>query len=490
MYRGAPIRYVYTLDITVEGSEQALLRHSRKNGKNCIVSLAPSEQAPIDWRAFSPHRVETRPAVVGFGPAGIFAAWALAKAGYNPLVLERGPDVDTRSAAVENFWQRGIFSPGANAQFGEGGAGTFSDGKLTYRGDDSLAAVVAEEFVESGAPEEIRYVNKPHIGTDRLKVVVKNLRRKIVSLGGEVRFGAQVTDLEIKEGKITAFRINESDRIPVSAVFLSIGHSARDTYRMLHRRGVCMEAKPFAVGVRIEHPQELIDRAQYKAAANTGRLPPADYRLSWRDKTTGRSAYSFCMCPGGRVVAATSDAGRVVTNGMSVYARDSGRANAALAVNVNPADWGGDALGGIAWQEKYEGAAFVAGGGNYYAPVQSVGDFLAGRTGSKDFLLAPGYNPGVTVADLREVLPPPVTATLLNALPQFDRKINGFAAPDVPLTGIETRTSAPCRIVRENYQSVNVRGLYPIGEGAGYAGGIMSAAIDGLRAVISFLQKN
>jgi len=484
LYRGAPVSWVYTLDVNLNESERSILTRHRRD-KN--IGLAHDAPQLIDWSKFSP-RTDKRPIVVGFGPAGMLAAWALAKAGLNPLVLERGLPVKERALAVENFWRRGVLNPRGNAQFGEGGAGTFSDGKLTYRGDDPLCVEVLDLFINAGAPEEIRFLAKPHIGTDRLRKMVEGLREEIISLGGEVRFNCQVTDFVLTEGRVNSIIVNNSDEIKADAVFLAIGHSARDTYRVLEAKGVALEPKPFAVGVRIEHPQEFIDSAQYKEAAKTGKLPAADYRLTYNDNMSGRSAYSFCMCPGGRVVAAASESGQVVTNGMSVYARDSGAANAALVVNVLPTDFAGGALAGIRFQEQYEQAAFRLGGENFFAPVQSVGDFLAGKSGSKDFLLAPSYAPGVTCADLREALPPFVSRTLAAALPDFDRKIPGFSAADVPLVGVETRTSAPCRILRDRqtYESQSTPGLYPIGEGAGYAGGIMSAAIDGLRVVLSF----
>ena len=350
---------------------------------------------------------------------------------------------------------------------------------------------IIEAFVAAGAPEEIRYLQKPHIGTDVLRTVVKRLREKIIEMGGEVRFGAQVTDITMTAGRIAALTVNGSEQIPARAVFLGIGHSARDTYAMLHGAGVHMEAKPFAVGVRIEHPQDFVDRMQYGAAAGSPFLPTADYALTFRDEEGGRGVYSFCMCPGGLVVAAASEEGHLVTNGMSNYRRDAGTANSALLVQVTPADFGGAVLGGIAFQRELERSAFSAGGGDYRAPVQAVGDFLSGRTGTMDFVVAPTYMPGVHPAALGTILPDACSASLSRALRHWEQRVPGFGAADVPLTGVEARSSAPCRILRDTVtmQSVSTAGLYPIGEGAGYAGGIMSAALDGMKAALAFLER-
>lgn len=487
---GTPVCFSCVLDVETEENEGRVLARFRRDKR---ISAAP-EKAPSVFVRLAEKQCPAptrRPVVVGFGPAGMFAALALSAAGCAPLVFERGQDVDVRHAAIARFWSGGPLDENTNVQFGEGGAGTFSDGKLTARGGDPLQRDVLDAFVRAGAPEEIRYLAKPHIGTDRLREVVKNIRAEILRLGGEVRFGARVEAIETEAGNISGVRLAGGERIAADAVFLAIGHSARDTYQMLYESGVAMEAKAFAVGVRIEHPQEMIDRAQYGDEAGNPRLGAADYALTFQDEATGRGAYSFCMCPGGQVVAAASEQGRVVTNGMSVYARDSGAANAALLVQVRPEDFGGAVLGGVAFQREYEAAAFRIAGGDFRAPVQSVGDFLRGASGSRDFCVTPTYRPGVTPCRLDDCLPAFVARTLRDALPAFDAKIAGFAAEDVPLTGVEMRSSSPCRILRdrESFASLSTPGLYPVGEGAGYAGGIMSAAVDGLKAALAFLRQ-
>lgn len=482
--RKSNITFVYSLQVKAGRAESKALAKLRGDKDVIVVEdvqalpLTPGEQS-----------LSARPVVIGLGPAGLLAAYTLARYGYRPLVLERGRDIEQRSRDVAAFWQKGIFEPTSNVQFGEGGAGTFSDGKLTTRVSDPDMREVLDVLVECGADPEIRYLHKPHIGTDKLRLVVKNIRQRIIEMGGEVQFAAQVTDVEIKDGALTALIVNGQRRIACTTALLGIGHSARDTYEMLYQRGVLMQPKAFAIGVRIEHPQSLIDRAQYGEAAGHPKLGAADYALVYHDKAAGRTAYSFCMCPGGLVVAAASEAGGVVTNGMSFHNRASGTANSALVVNVTPADYGEGVLDGVAFQRRYEALAFAAGGSTYKAPAQTVGDFLA-KTSGRQSVTAASYRPGVVAADLRSCLPAFVTDTLAQALPDFDRKIKGFAQADVIMTGVETRTSAPLRIVRnETYMAVGTAGLYPMGEGAGYAGGIMSAALDGFHAAAAIVRQ-
>lgn len=482
-YHGAGIKFNYILEVEFDGKIN--LARDKNLGK-------VSPEKTFERVKISRTLKDIRPIVVGFGPAGMFAALTLARAGLEPIIFERGGNVDSRAAAVEKFFTAGELDENSNIQFGEGGAGTFSDGKLTARTNDSLVNFVLETFVRAGAPAEILYLQKPHIGTDNLREVVKNIRQEILSLGGKIYFNSQVTDLEFSSGKVTAAIVNGSERFLAKEIFLGVGHSARDTYEMLNRHGVAMESKAFAVGVRIEHPQEFINRAQFGADFQNKKLPAADYFLTYKDIERGRGAYSFCMCPGGQVVAATSEIGGVVTNGMSNFARNSGVANSALLVTVDKADFknfGNDVLSGVRFQRHFEKLAFELGGKNYYAPVQSVVDFLNFRADSKNFLVNPTYPLGYKIADLNKCLPAEVSATLKDALIFWNDKIKNFAAPNVPITGIETRTSAPCRILRdkENFQSVSHAGIFPIGEGAGYAGGIMSSAIDGIKAANIFL---
>ncbi|MBP2662910.1 MAG: hypothetical protein H6Q71_858 [Firmicutes bacterium] len=479
------ITFVYTLEVEAAvPSGQILARLAGDKDVVQVTQMAAEDIKPGE------KQLTNRPIVVGLGPAGLLTAYMLAKHGYKPLIVERGQDVDQRVRDIAEFWHTGKLNETSNVQFGEGGAGTFSDGKLTTRVTDPRMAQVVDIMIAAGAPPEIKYLHKPHIGTDKLRQVVKNIRTRIIEMGGQVEFEARLTGIESKAGRLTGITINDNRLLPCDALFLAIGHSARDTYQMLYQANIAMEAKPFAIGVRIEHPQELIDRAQYGSAAGHPKLGAADYALVYQDRAAGRTAYSFCMCPGGLVVASASEAGGVVTNGMSLFNRDSKLANSALAVTVNPADFGPNVLDGIEFQRRYERLAFALGGHNYRAPVQTVGDFLAGKSGSSKYLVKPSYRPGVTPADLTECLPDFVAATLVKALPDFGRKIRGFDHPGAVLTGVETRTSAPVRIIRgPDFTSVNTAGLYPIGEGAGYAGGIMSAALDGMNAAISFIEE-
>ena len=476
--REGNIAFVYTVETEIPGGTDKWADRWQADKNVSIVAPNPETELVQGVRPLA-----DRPVVVGFGPAGMFAALTLARHGYKPLVLERGPAVDDRQLAVQKFWDRGILDETANVQFGEGGAGTFSDGKLTTRVHDPMMNQVLDALVAAGAPPEIKYWYKPHVGTDRLRQVVKMIRQQIVSLGGEVRFGQQVTDFRIADGALAGLVINGAHKLDCSVALLGIGHSARDTYQQLLCCGVAMQAKPFSIGVRIEHPQDLIDRSQYGSAAGHPALGAADYSLVYHDRAVGRTAYSFCMCPGGVVIGAASEAGGIVVNGMSHYNRASGLANSALAVNVTPDDFGAGVLDGVEFQRCYERKAFDLAGRSYFAPVQTVGGFLHGQASSAANLVQPSYGPGVKNVSLDDCLPEFVAASLKRALPDFGRKIRGFDHPGAVLTGVETRTSAPLRILRgEDRISLNVAGLYPMGEGAGYAGGIMSAAIDGMHA--------
>lgn len=486
------ITFVYTLFIEVK-NEQAVYKKLSKD-KN-VDLMNPEKPDPI---VKGDKVLSDRPIVVGFGPAGMLAAFYLAREGYRPIVLERGQDVDTRSEDVDKFWKEGHFNAESNVQFGEGGAGTFSDGKLTTRVTHPRLHEIAQYFVEFGAPEEILYKHKPHVGTDILRHMVKGMREQIIAWGGEVRFGSKVVDFKIANGSISGVVVEKLNvtsgeistyHLDSSVVLLGIGHSARDTYEVMHRRGVDMMAKAFAIGVRIEHPQELIDRSQYGVDPKDLGLGAAEYSLVYHDKENDRSVYSFCMCPGGQVVASASEYNHVVTNGMSLYARDSGIANSALVVTVGPNDFGDHPLAGVAFQREWEHKAFKLGGSNYAAPIQTVGNFL-GRTSNSILGSSYSYEPAVVEKDLHECLPTYVTASLEKALPYFGNRIKGFDDDSICMTGVETRTSSPLRMPRtETRESSNVKGLYPMGEGAGYAGGIMSAALDGADTAIQVMSE-
>lgn len=478
------LAFIYTIDVSVK-NEEAILT---KFGHDQHVRPSPDTSYHFVTQANSQsdNPLSERPVVIGFGPCGIFAALVLAQMGFKPIVLERGKQVRERTQDTWGLWRKNVLNPESNVQFGEGGAGTFSDGKLYSQIKDPkfYGRKVIQEFIKAGAPEEIAYVAKPHIGTFRLVGVVEKMRQEIISLGGEVRFQQKVIGFEIKDGEMAGIHLESGEKLVARHVIIALGHSARDTFKALHEAGVYIEPKPFSVGFRIEHPQSLIDRARLGPHAGNPLIGAADYKLVHHAKN-GRAVYSFCMCPGGTVVAATSEENRVVTNGMSQYSRNERNANAGIVVNVDPEDYGGSAenpLAGIDFQRALESKAFELGGRNYEAPGQLVGDFIAGQTSTEFGKVIPSYKPGVHLTDLAQALPDFVIEAMREALPAFEKKIKGFAMHDAVLTGVETRTSSPLRITRgSNYQSLNVKGLYPAGEGAGYAGGILSAGVDGIK---------
>ena len=468
---------VYTLDVQLADEGAVLARFAAD------AQVSPSPDTRYRFVAQAPEGLPLRPVVVGFGPCGIMAALVLAQMGFRPLVLERGKPVRERTKDTWGLWRKHVLNPESNVQFGEGGAGTFSDGKLYSQIKDTkhYGRKVLAEFVKAGAPEEILYVSKPHIGTFRLVKMVENIRAQIEALGGEIRFQQQVTDVLVEEGHIRGLTLASGEQIRADRVVLALGHSAWDTCEMLFGRGVFMEQKPFSVGFRVEHPQSLIDQARFGKFAGNPLLGAADYKIVHHAKN-GRSVYSFCMCPGGQVVAAASEPGRVVTNGMSQYSRAERNANAGIVVGITPEDYPGNPLAGIEFQRHWEARAYELGGRDYSAPAQLVGDFIKGIPSRQLGTVEPSYQPGVRLTDLASSLPAYAIEAIREALPAFERQIKGFSMYDAVLTGVETRTSSPLRITRgQDLQSLNVRGLYPAGEGAGYAGGILSAGVDGIR---------
>lgn len=481
------ILYVYSLDVEVK-NEARILAKFRKD-----PHIKPAPDTEYKFVAQHNATEKPRPVIVGFGPAGIFAALILAQSGYKPIVLERGKAVRERTKDTWGLWRKHVLNPESNVQFGEGGAGTFSDGKLYSQIKDPkhYGRKVIQEFVKAGAPEEIQYVSHPHIGTFRLVGMVEEMRNTIIALGGEIRFQSRVEDIELTQDKdgqnqVQAVVLQNGERIATNHLVLAVGHSARDTFEMIHRRGIYIEAKPFSVGFRIEHPQSLIDKARYGKSYSEdllSKLGAADYKLVHHAKN-GRAVYSFCMCPGGTVVAATSEPNRVVTNGMSQYSRNERNANAGIVVGITPEiDYPNHPLAGMELQRQLESHAFVLGGSNYNAPGQLIGDFLANRPSTKFGEVQPSYTPGVHLTNLDTALPEYAITAIREAIPEFAKQIKGFDLADGVLTGVETRTSSPIRIKRddETLQSINTKGLFPCGEGAGYAGGILSAGVDGIK---------
>ncbi|WP_442496749.1 NAD(P)/FAD-dependent oxidoreductase [Methylobacter sp. sgz302048] len=468
---------IYTIDVEAD-NEQALLKRLRDDPH---IALTPD--TTYRFVAHAPKDLPSRPVVIGTGPCGLFAALILAQMGFRPIMLERGKEVRERTKDTFGLWRKSVFNPESNVQFGEGGAGTFSDGKLhtQIKDPNHYGRKVLTEFVKAGAPAEILYLSKPHIGTFKLVSMVEQIRATIESLGGEIRFQSRVDDIDIDNGQVRGVVLANGETIRCDHVVLAVGHSARDTFKMLYDRGVYVEAKPFSIGFRIEHPQSLIDTCRFGKNAGHPLLGAADYKLVHHCRN-GRSVYSFCMCPGGTVVAATSETGHVVTNGMSQYSRNERNANSGIVVGITPDDYPGHPLAGIEFQRRLEAHAFDLGGKTYEAPGQLVGDFLAKRPSVALGSVQPSYTPGVHLCDLSSALPDYAIEAIREAIPAFDKKIKGFAMHDAVLTGVETRTSSPVRIKRNaDYQSLNTRGLYPAGEGAGYAGGILSAAVDGIK---------
>ena len=479
------ISFVYNMLVEVDDEGRLLAKKATRSDLSLYV------EKKLPKIVYGKASLQGEVVVVGAGPAGLVSAFLLAQNGYRPLLIERGLPIEARRAAVQEFWRGGKISFEGNVQFGEGGAGTFSDGKLVTRINDPVTARILRIFTEAGAPPEIEYENKPHIGTDKLYAMTRNLVAEIKKAGGQIKYRTRLDDIMLENGKLKKIVLSNGSAIACSALILSVGHSARDTYEMLFAKGFAMEAKPFSIGARVEHPQNLIDKAQYGEFAGHPKLGAADYALIWHDRKKGRSAYSFCMCPGGVVVASASEENQVVTNGMSYHKRDSGLANSALVVGVSPEDFGEHPLAGVSFQRSWEALAFTKAGGGYLAPAQTVDSFLRGSKPALGALVAPSYKPAVSATSLRDVLPPFVTDTLALALVQFGRKIKGFDHPEALLTGVETRTSSPLRILRgkENREAIGIQNVFPTGEGAGYAGGIMSAAVDGYYTALSVMGK-
>ncbi|WNC73298.1 NAD(P)/FAD-dependent oxidoreductase [Thalassotalea psychrophila] len=469
---------MYTLDVDTKINTELLAKFSN------VSNVKETPDTSYKYVAQAPENLPQRPVVIGMGPCGLFVGLVLAQMGFKPIILERGKEVRERTKDTFGFWRKKILNTESNVQFGEGGAGTFSDGKLYSQVKDPkhYSRKVLHEFVDAGAPEEILYVSKPHIGTFKLVTMVEQMRAKIFELGGEVRFSQRVDDIEIVNEQVQSLTLATGEKIETNYIALAIGHSARDTFKMLFDKGVYIKAKPFSVGFRIEHEQTVIDDARFGKNAGHPILGSADYKLVHHCKN-GRSVYSFCMCPGGTVVAAASEEGRLVTNGMSQYSRHERNANSAIVVGISPEDYPGDVLAGIEFQRRLEETSFKLGGSNYDAPAQLVGDFLAGRASGEHGDVVPSYKPGVTYCDLSETLPQYAIDAIREAIPAFERKIKGFSMNDATLTAVETRTSSPVQITRDKelLTSLNTKGLYPAGEGAGYAGGILSAGIDGIK---------
>jgi uncharacterized protein len=476
------ILYVYSLDVEVKNEANLLVKFKRDQHVN------PAPDTSYHFVAQSEKTSNERPVIVGFGPAGIFAALILAQSGFKPIVLERGKEVRKRTQDTWGLWRKSVLNPESNVQFGEGGAGTFSDGKLYSQIKDPkhYGRKVIAEFIKAGAPEEIQYVSHPHIGTFKLVGMVEKMRQTIIELGGEIRFESRVDNIHIDNNEVQGVTLQTGEHLETNHLVLAVGHSARDTFEMIHKNGVFVEAKPFSIGFRIEHPQGLIDRARYGKSYSEDlltKLGAADYKLVHHAKN-GRSVYSFCMCPGGTVVAAASEPERVVTNGMSQYSRNERNANAGIVVGITPEqDFPNHPLAGMELQRQLESNAYIMGGSNYNAPGQLIGDFLANKPSTQLGQVTPSYTPGVTLTNLADALPEFAITAMREAIPEFAKKINGFDLHDAVLTGVETRTSAPIRIKRddETLQSINTKGLFPCGEGAGYAGGILSAGVDGIK---------